>query len=66
MSRKVNWSTSFHIVGAFGELEGICSSILDGEIMDIQTFEKVSSLKSEQAGSSSWGSSEFNVWPYFS
>lgn len=48
MSRTINWSSSFRIVGALGELEGVCSSFLDGEIVDVKSFKRVSSLKANQ------------------
>lgn len=48
MSRTVNWSTSFRIVGAFGDLTGLGASFLDGEIVDVKSFEKVSGLKANR------------------
>ena len=48
MSKTVNWSTSFRIAGAFEDLTGLCASFLDGEIVDVRSFEKVSGLKANR------------------
>lgn len=48
MSREVDWSTSFRIAGAFSDLEGLCTSFVNGEIFDLTSFETVSGLKANR------------------